>query len=57
MIKYKHGKGGLSGVALLGKGGYLDTGLGTGPIQATDPGRITAKRRADSHRRRARRFG
>ncbi len=34
---------GLSGVALLsmGKGGFLDTGLGTGPIPPTNPGRLT----------------
>ncbi|MGA8643880.1 hypothetical protein [Candidatus Binatus sp.] len=37
-LKYKHGKGGLAGVALLGKGGYLGTGLGTGPIPPTDAG-------------------
>jgi hypothetical protein len=42
-LKYQHGRGGLSGVALLGKGGFLDTGLGTGPIPPTNPGRITDK--------------
>ena len=43
-LKYKYGKGGLaSGVALLSMDGFLDTGLGTGPIPATNPGKITAK--------------
>ncbi len=44
-LKYKYGRGGLSGVALLsmGKGGFLDTGLGTGPIPPTNPGRLTDK--------------
>jgi hypothetical protein len=39
-LKYKYGKGGLAGVGLLsmGKGGFLDTGLGTGPIPPTNPG-------------------
>ncbi len=44
MLKYKFGKGGLaSGVALLSLDGFLDTGLGTGSIPPTNPGRITDK--------------